>query len=384
MMVSVYSGRFLVLLRYVSTEQKRPVMFGHDRRAGATLPPAAGAVPGRFVSAHRAHRTAPLGRRLCAQPPSQWGTEIDRAVGRAAAGRGRASHAAVHRPESDAGYGDSTEFREELEKRELAYAVGITPPVGVWLQPPKLTVPPAKPMGRPPSAVRYGNQHPLQAEEAARRKQVWLLVEWPESEEAPTKYCLCDLPAHSTLRRLVRLVKCRWKIGVSRQGHIVQSVKDRPGPRDSGLVAWEASWRESKTAEPSDNMLRKECAQRTRLQRRVNADVASLHEFPVAETVDNVRKQQELAETSPMRQLSPAGYQRRHGVKDDVETGEALGVRRRKLVEEMPAITVSGKCRHRRQGGGSGRSTVDGRAAKRARREGPGPVSIPSVKGRQG
>ena len=41
--------------------------------------------------------------------------------------------------------------------------------------------------------------------------------------------------------------------------HIVQSVKDRPGPKDSGLVAWEASWRESKTAEPSDNMLRKEC-----------------------------------------------------------------------------------------------------------------------------
>jgi hypothetical protein len=136
--------------------------------------------------------------------------------------------------------------------------------------------------------------------------------------------------------------------------------------------------------EPSDNMLRKECAQRTRLQRAVNADVASLHEFPVAETVDNARKQQELAETSPKRQLSPAGYQRRHGVKDDVETGETLGARRRNLVEEMLAITVSGKCRHRHQGGGSDRSTDDGRAAKRARRERSGPVSIPSDKGRQG
>jgi len=79
----------------------------------------------------------------------------------------------------------------------------------------------------------------------------------------------------------------------------------------------EAPWRESKTAEPSDNILGKECAQRTRLQRAVNAEVASLHESPVAETVDNVRKRQGLAETSPMRQLSPAGYQRRHGVKDD-------------------------------------------------------------------
>ncbi len=128
----------------------------------------------------------------------------------------------------------------------------------------------------------------------------------------------------------------------------------------------------------------KECAQRARLQRTVNADVASLHESPVAETVDNVRKQQELAETSPIRQLSPAGYQRRHGVKDDVETGETLGARRRNPVEEMPAITSNGKCWHRRQGDGSGRSTDDGRAAKRARREGPGPVSTPSVKVRQG
>jgi hypothetical protein len=176
----------------------------------------------------------------------------------------------------------------------------------------------------------------------------------------------------------------RWGIGVSSQGHILQPVRDRPGPKDSGLVAWEAPWRESKTAEPSDNILGKECAQRTRLQRAVNADVASLHESPVAETVYNARKQQGLAETSPIRQLSPAGYQRRHGVKEDVETGEALGARRRNLVEGMPAITVSGKCWHRHQGGGSGRSTVDGRAAKRARREGPGPVSIPSGKARQG
>jgi Domain of unknown function (DUF4372)/Transposase DDE domain len=183
---------------------------------------------------------------------------------------------------------------------------------------------------------------------------------------------------------IAAIYKDRWEIGVSSQGHIVQSVKDRPRSKDSDLVAGEASWRESKTTEPSDNILGKECAQRTRLQRTVNADVASLHESPVAETVDNARKQQGLAETSPKRQPSPAGYQRRHGVKDDVETGETLGARRRNLVEEMPAITVSGKCGHRRQGDGSGRSTDDGRAAKRAWREGPGPVSIPLTKVRQG
>jgi hypothetical protein len=191
-------------------------------------------------------------------------------------------------------------------------------------------------------------------------------------------------PAAAPAKELAALYHERWEIGVSSQGHIVQSVGDRPGLKDSGLVAGEAPWRESKTAEPSDNILGKECAQRTRLQRAVNVDVASLHESPVAETVDNARKQQGLAETSPIRQLSPAGYQRRHGVKDDVETGEALGARRRNLVEEMPAITVSGKCWHRHKGGGSGRSTDDGCAAKRARREGPGPVSIPSGKERQG
>ena len=44
---------------------------------------------------------------------------------------------------------------------------------------------------------------------------------------------------------------------------------------------------------PSDNMLKKEYAQLTRLQRAVNADVVSLHENAEAETVYNVRKRQE-------------------------------------------------------------------------------------------
>ena len=79
-----------------------------------------------------------------------------------------------------------------------------------------------------------------------------------------------------------------------------------------------------------------------------------------------------------------AQKQRRHGEKEDVSTGEALGARRRNIAEEASAITLSGKCRCRHQGDGSGRSTVDGRAAKRARREGPGPVSTPLTKMRQG
>jgi hypothetical protein len=176
----------------------------------------------------------------------------------------------------------------------------------------------------------------------------------------------------------------RWRIAVSSEGHILQSVEVRPRLKDSGLVVWEAPWRESKTAEPSDNVLEIGYWQSTRLQRAVNVEVASLHAIPVAETVYNVRRQQGPLETSLTRRLSPAGYQRRHGTKEDVSTGEARGVRRGKLVEEASPITVSGKWRRRRPGGGSGRSTVDRRATKRAWREGPGPVSTPLVKVRQG
>jgi hypothetical protein len=329
---------------------------------------------------------------------------------------------------ADAGYGTDTGFRTELTKLEIAYVVGIQSTTTVWKPGEEPKAAPARQgkTGRPRKLLQRDAKHqPVSAKElalslpaedwkkvtwrqgvkqklqsrfaalrvrpahrdywrAAPHPKEWLLIEWPAGESEPTKYWLSTVPADTTLVELVHLAKHRWIIGVSSQGHIVQSVKDRPRPKDSGLVAGEAPWRESKTAEPSDNILGKECAQRTRLQRTVNVDVASLHESPVAETVDNARKQQGLAETSPIRQLSPAGYQRRHGVKDDVETGETLGARRRNPVEEMPAITVGGKCRHRRQGDGSGRSTVDGRAPKRARREGPGPVSTPLGKARQG
>jgi len=47
----------------------------------------------------------------------------------------------------------------------------------------------------------------------------------------------------------------RWIVGVSSEGHTVMSVKVRPELKDSGFEAREAPWRESKTAEPSDNML---------------------------------------------------------------------------------------------------------------------------------
>jgi len=197
--------------------------------------------------------------------------------------------------------------------------------------------------------------------------------------EDPEQGRLVFLTNHLKLsvRTIVAIYQERWKIGVSRKGHIIQSVKVRPGPRDSSPVAREVPLRESKMVKPSDKLFRKEMMQGFRPQRTVNVEVASLHANPVAETVDNVRRQQEPFETSTKRRFSPAGYQRRHVAGDYVSTGEALGARQGNLVEEALPITVSGKWEGRRQGGGLGCSTVDRCAAKHTGRKGPRPVSIP-------
>jgi SRSO17 transposase len=153
---------------------------------------------------------------------------------------------------TDAAYGDATEFRDGLETRRLPYIVGISSALGVWTRPPTATVPPRHSgRGAPATRYDYGKQRPISVLEAARKakgwkvirwrqgtkgwlesrfvamrvqpshgfvrgkpphQELWLLVEWPESEKEPIKYFFCDLPETYTLRRLVRLAKCRWKI----------------------------------------------------------------------------------------------------------------------------------------------------------------------------
>ena len=89
----------------------------------------------------------------------------------------------------------------------------------------------------------------------------------PENEESIEWMLITNLPVTNFQEACEKVAwYClRWRIGVSRQGHVVQSVKDRPRPKDSGLVAWEAPWRESKTVEPSDKILGKEYEQCIRL-----------------------------------------------------------------------------------------------------------------------
>jgi SRSO17 transposase len=150
---------------------------------------------------------------------------------------------------ADAGYGETTEFRQGLESRQLRYAVGIPGTVTVWTKPPRLRT--TRGRSRRSTVYHYGRQRPCVVREVAAKArgwkrvcwregtkgwlesrfyacrvqpahdfdegepplpEVWLLIEWPPGEPEPTKYFLCQLPEHYSLRRLVRIVKSRWKI----------------------------------------------------------------------------------------------------------------------------------------------------------------------------
>ena len=43
------------------------------------------------------------------------------------------------------------------------------------------------------------------------REPVWLVIEWPEGETAPTKFFLTSLRRRMTKKQIVRTIKERWK-----------------------------------------------------------------------------------------------------------------------------------------------------------------------------
>ena len=183
---------------------------------------------------------------------------------------------------------------------------------------------------------------------------------------------------------IAQLYRCRWQVGASREGRITQSVEVRPRLRDSRPCSLEGAVEREQDGEAlRQHSLKGGCATLqvvTHSERRRSLVTRN----PVAETVDNVRRQQGIVVKSHIHYCSPAGYQRRHEAKGYAETGEVLGVRRRNLDEEASPITVRGKWWGWHQDGGSGGNTVELRAAKRAGREAPGPVDIPLYKVRQG
>jgi len=156
---------------------------------------------------------------------------------------------------ADAGYGVVTAWRDQLTRRDIPYVVGVTAETTVW-PPGQAPLPPRRRprTGRPPTRVRRSARHrPVSILEMAEslpprtwrgvtwrqgtrgtmrsrfagvrvrpahrdenrhapRPEEWLVIEWPRSEAAPTKFWLSTMPPDTSLSQLVRLAKLRWRI----------------------------------------------------------------------------------------------------------------------------------------------------------------------------
>lgn len=156
---------------------------------------------------------------------------------------------------ADAGYGDTTQFREALTTAGIPYVVGVKGETTVW-RPGEAPLPPKRwgGRGRPPTRVRRTVRHtPLSLKRLAAelpagawRTVTWregtrgamrsrfarlcvrpahrdeqreapraeecLLIEWPRGVAEPTKYWLTTMATTLPLADLVRLAKLRWRI----------------------------------------------------------------------------------------------------------------------------------------------------------------------------
>jgi len=157
---------------------------------------------------------------------------------------------------ADAGYGNETAWREALKEMALEYCVGVQSVTTVWVAgtgpvPPKSKNKIGRPTtrwrrraGSTPLSVkglaeklaahrwrtvlwREGTNAKLSSrfaavrvqaahrdEEGLRkpRKEQWLLIEWPKDHAEPSKYWLATLPAKTSLVKLVKTAKMRWRI----------------------------------------------------------------------------------------------------------------------------------------------------------------------------
>ena len=155
----------------------------------------------------------------------------------------------------DAGYGNNSGLRTQITALDLTYVASILSSTTAWAPgtgplPPK----PWSGQGRPPTRMRRDAKHrPIAVKKLAlglpkhawrtikwregtaarlssrfarmrvrvahddgqlaeHRAQEWLLIEWPEGEQEPTKYWLSTLPAKGSFRDLVNTAKLRWRI----------------------------------------------------------------------------------------------------------------------------------------------------------------------------
>jgi len=138
---------------------------------------------------------------------------------------------------ADSFYGDEPRFRSEVRALGLDYAVGVKSDCRVWRASKS-----GHPYGEPmtvrdlaneiaPSRFRRvtwreGTRESLSARFTAQRvvpayrgtspdttdrEAIWLLVEWLDNEDRPTKFHFATLPVQTRRKHLVRAIKDRWR-----------------------------------------------------------------------------------------------------------------------------------------------------------------------------
>ena len=155
---------------------------------------------------------------------------------------------------ADSAYGDDTAFRTRLAELELEYVVAVRAETSVYGPETTFAVPQrngrsgrprkvARPDRKPESVrslaerlpamawttlpcrttpagedvpgrfafVRVVATHPVRNNNRPPREE-WLIIDWPETEEAPTDYWLSNLAEDEPLERLARLARLRWTI----------------------------------------------------------------------------------------------------------------------------------------------------------------------------
>ena len=144
----------------------------------------------------------------------------------------------------DAGYGHDAKLRTGITELEKVYVAGIQPQTLVWAPGTRHSGAPKKGRRDAPDAVsvknlalglhskawrtiawREGTNAQLSSrfarvrvhvaskhERRANRAKEWLLIEWPEGEDEPTKYWLSTLPKNIPFRDLVDAAKLRWRV----------------------------------------------------------------------------------------------------------------------------------------------------------------------------
>jgi SRSO17 transposase len=194
-------------------------------------------------------------RRAKAGVPEEIGFETKTAIALGQIRQARDEGVPVGTVLGDAGYGVETDFRTGVSELDLAYVLGVQSSTSVW--PPgqaPLPAPPYAGRGRPPTRLRRDAEHqPVSAKKLAqglpgrawrrvawregsqadltsrfaalrvrpahrdeKRNQPWpeewLLIEWPEGAEEPSKYWLSNLSPRAALKDLVHTAKARWLI----------------------------------------------------------------------------------------------------------------------------------------------------------------------------